>query len=232
MHRHFLCLLALSACYPMLSAQETRKPDAPVIGITSPEENDKRIARWLIVDVRGIIDCSQEALTRSSNENVKNFAQTMLQDHKACLGRLEQVRGVADVKPRSESNAPVTRLENTTVQPEKSAVLTKDDGQTRNGKIMYRVADFLVVKEALCERMKETMMKEMKQLSAAEFDEMYMKHMVMSHEMMLASCDIIAPYAQGDLKTYLQQNNEKMKDHLAKAKALCSQVSGKKTAAK
>ena len=209
--------------------QDERPRDKPADSVAqfviSPAENDRRIARWLIGDVRGMIECSQQLVERSSNETVKQFAQKIINDHKECLAQLERFKGTADPAAPSRGNAPVSRLENTTVDPAKSAVLTKDEGgQQRNGKMVYRAADFLVVKEELCEKMRDLMMKEFKQIPANEVDALYAKHAAMCHEALIASCQAVAPYASPEFKAYLNQGTTKMKEHLTEARRLSSQL--------
>jgi predicted outer membrane protein len=233
MLRRLFVITALFGGSAFAYAQDDRKQENPndtsITRVATPVENDRRIARWLIVDVRGAIDCSQLALEKSSNENVRRFAQTMLNEHKDCLTRLEQIKGTADSPPANGSKAPVSRIENTTINPGKSAVLTKDEGgKQRDGKLIYREADFVAVKEKICERMKEVMMSEFKQIPASEFDAVYMKHMVAGHEAMIASCQAISGYASADFKASIDQNIAKAKEHLKQARLLSSQLTAQR----
>lgn len=209
--------------------QEDRPKDKPahpaVAAVISPIENDRRIARWLIGDVRGMIDCSQLLMERSSNETVKQFAQKIINEHKDCLAQLERYKNTSDPASPGRGNAPVSRLENTTIDPAKSAVLAKDEGgQQRDGKIIYRAADFLEVKEDVCEKMRDLMMKEFKQIPASEVDAVFLKHAVMCHEAMIASCNAVTPCASSELRSYLTQGTTKMKDHLNEVRKLSSQL--------
>lgn len=223
-----------------LRAQETttRSDDkkssnesAVVSKIVTPIENDRRITQWIILDVQGIVDCSKEAMDRSSNESVKQFAKAMINEHKDCISKLEQLGSREDPATRSEKNAPVARIEEAKVNPARSGVLTKDqNGELRDRKWVYRPTDFVEVKKDICDRMKALMMKEMKSLPAAEFDAMYMKHMVFGHEAILASCQATRSTASAELQAHLDQNIEKLNAHLKQARELCKQVSTSTTA--
>lgn len=194
--------------------------------IISPLENDRRITQWIILDVQGIVDCSKEAVDRSNNESVKQFAKTMMSEHKDCISKLEQLGSREDPAGKSERNPPVTRIEDAKINPAKSGVLAKDEaGQLRDRKWLYRPTDFVEVKKDICERMKALMLKEMKQLSSSEFDAMYMKHMVFGHEALLASCQATRSTASSELQAQLDQNIEKLNAHLKQARDLCKQVS-------
>ena len=194
--------------------------------IVSPVENDRRIARWIILDVQGIVDCSKEAVDRTTNETIKQFAQTMLTEHKDCISKLEQLSSRDGTVNKVEKNAPIARLEDAKVDPARAGILTKDEGgQLRDRKLVYRPTDFVEVKKDVCEKLKAVMMKEMKQIPANEFDAMYMKHMVVAHEAVLASCQATRSTASSELQAHLDQNIEKLNAHLNKARELCKQVS-------
>lgn len=238
---HLMALACVCSCLGgTVCAQETatRTDDkkaanetAVVNKIISPMENDRKIAQWIILDVQGIVDCSKEAVDRSSNDSVKQFAKAMINEHKDCISKLEQLGSREDPATKSEKNAPVARIEDAKVNPARSAVLAKDEnGQLRDRKWIYRPTDFVEVKKDICERMKALMMKEMKSMPAAEFDAMYMKHMVIGHEALLASCQATRATASAELQAHLDQNIEKLNANLKQARDLCKQVSPSTTA--
>ncbi len=238
-HKGIALLFGLSLCCAhadVLNAQEdlprtgSRVQPADQIsttGITSPAENDRRIARWLIIDQQAVIECCKMAQERTSNENVKRFAQTMLNEHNTCLEKLERVRGQSNASETDRpANSPVTRIEQAQVDPKNTGIVIKDDGRQRDGKMIYRAADFLQVKEEICNHMKSVMMKEWKPLSSADFDRAFMKHMVAGHEMLLASCKAVRKTASNELQTMLDQDMEKLAVHLKQTRELCDQVCG------
>ncbi|MFT3881614.1 MAG: DUF4142 domain-containing protein [Gemmatales bacterium] len=205
-------------------------------GIITPQENDRRIVKWLMIDVRGVLECSKDAQAQTKNENVKQFAQTMVTEHHSCLDQMENYRkerGKATNELGQTGNPPVARAENVQVDPKKSGILVKDEaGRQRDGKMMYHATDFVQVKEDICNQMKAKMSKEMKALPASEFDRAYMMHMVASHEMLLATCKSVRKTASKDLQAMLDQNIDKLTVHLKQAQTLCDQVCGKTTTGK
>jgi predicted outer membrane protein len=232
---YLLAFVCVSCVIGAMFAQEgTTRPDdkkaandiVSAAKIISPIENDRKIAQWIMVDVQGIVDCSKQTVDRTSNETVKQFAQTMINEHKDCLSKLEQIASREDPATRSERNPPIARIEDAKVNTARSGVLAKDEGgQLRDNKWVYRPTDFVEVKKDVCEKMKEVMMKEMKQLPAAEYDSMYLKHMVAAHEAFLASCQATRSTASKEMQAHLDQNVEKLNNHLKQARELCKQVS-------
>ena len=225
------CLLSSS----LLNAQDdsTRNSNnrakdgdrATTYGIISPQENDRQIARWLITDQHAVIECSKMAQERSTNDNVKQFAQTMVTEHSSCLDKLEGIRKQAanttDTAPATVGNGKIR------VEARRSGIVVKDeDGQQRDGKMVYHPTDFVQVKEEICNQMKATMAKEMKAMPGSEFDRAYMKHMVMGHEALLATCKVVRKTASKDMQAMLDQDIEKLNGHLKQARELCDQVCG------
>lgn len=200
------------------------------VGIISPQENDSRIVRWLIPDQQTMVECSKMAQERATNDSVKQFAQTMVTEHSSCLDKLESMRKttVNSTDTEKPSTPPIARSENTEVDLKKSGIVIRDaDGKQRDGKMVYYPTDFVKVKEEICNEMKSAMAKEMKAISGSDFDRAYVMHMVAGHEAMLASCKAVRKTASKDLQVMLDQNIDKMNDHLKQARQLCEQITGK-----
>lgn len=247
MNRNRYTLMAVCfaiACYANTTAlaqdEPVRNPalqlkdgdKATSIGVISPQENDARIARWLMVDQQAIVDCCKIAQQQSGNENVKQFAQMMVTEHSSCLDKLEGIRKAHASATDSDnrSNPIIGRSENAVVDPKKAGVLVKDpEGKQRDGKLMYHPTDFVQVKEEICKQMKTKMAKEMKAITGSEFDRAFMMHMVAGHEAILASCQAVRPTASKDFQAMLDQNIDKLNNHIKLARQLCDQVCGKAT---
>jgi len=215
---------------PKFQQKEGDKNSA--VGIITPQQNDSRIAHWLLIDQQAVVECSKMAQERATNENVKQFAQMMVTDHSACLDKLEAIRKATPETTGSvnRNNSIISRAENAVVDPKNAGVLIKDpEGKQRDGKLMYQPTDFVQVKEEVCKQMKATMAKEMKNITGSDFDRAYMMHIVAGHEALLASCKAVRPTASKEFQAMLDQNIEKMTTHAKQARQLCDQVCGKST---
>jgi len=213
-----------------LQTKEGEKYSA--VGIISPQENDARIARWLIVDEEIIVDSCKMAQDRATNDNVKQFAQLMVTEHNSCLDKLNNLRKnhTSTTDSDNRHNPIIGRTDNTSVDPKNAGILVKDpEAKHRDGKIMYHPTDFVQVKEEICKQMKDKVAKEMKAISGSEFDRAFMMHMVAGHQAMLASCKAVRSTASKDFQAMLDQNIEKLNSHIKQAQQLCDQVSGKST---
>jgi len=202
------------------------------VGIISPQENDARIARWLIVDQEVIVGASKMAQERATNDNVKQFAQMMVTEHSSSLDKLNNIKKnhTSTTDSDNRHNPIIGRTDNTTVDPKNAGILVKDpEAKQRDGKMMYHPTDFVKVKEEVCKDIKDKLAKEMKNISGSEFDRAYMMHMLAGHEAMLASCKAVRSTASKDLQAMLDQNIEKLNSHIKQAQQLCDQISGKTT---
>lgn len=225
------CLL--TSIWSMAQETATQNQTSPVkesdrstlLGIISPQENDARIVRWLIPDQQAMIECSKMAQDRATRENVKLFAQKMVNDHSSCLEKLQTIRKEKTAEADMPTRAPEVRVE---VDLKKSGVLVTDsDGKQRDGKLFYQPTDFVKVKEDICNDMKSVMAKAMKDITGSEFERAYVMHMIAGHEALLASCKAVRKTASKELQVMLDQNIDKMNAHLKEARQLCEQLPGK-----
>jgi len=224
---------------PPAVAREATSGDVARMGIVSPAENDRRIARWLLLENRAILECSKEAQTRASNDNLKQFAQAMATEHEKCVNDLNNRRGTrsndaAYAPNRNDNNrndnGDVERKNNARVRDadtNKTAVLFKDDGQSRGGHVMYRPTDFLAVREDVCNKTKGTMKDLWRNLSGADFDKAYVMHMVAAHECLLANLKSLRPTASQEMQAELDRGIQKTREHLDQCRQHCDQCFGR-----
>jgi len=223
---------------PPAVAREATSSDVARMGIVSPAENDRRIARWLLLENRAILECSKDAQTRASNDGLKQFAQTMATEHQKCVDDLSNRRGadgnraayVAPNRNQNDNANAVERRNNARVRDadsNKTAVLFKDDGQSRGGHVMYRPTDFLAVREDVCSKTKASMKDLWRNLSGAEFDKAYAMHMVAAHECLLANLRAIRPTASQDMQAEIDRGIEKTRQHIDQCRQHCDQCFGR-----
>jgi len=65
--------------------------------------NDSQLASCLLVDNQNEIALAEFAQQRSQSNEVKQFAQQMVQDHKQMVSKLQQISGVQDYRPETTS---------------------------------------------------------------------------------------------------------------------------------
>jgi len=207
-------------------ARKAEPGDLPATGVMSPRENDSRIARWLAVDNKMIVEGAKIGKERATSSDVKSFADAMLADHEKCVKDLEAVKGNKDDGAAASRNQNDRKtLGDTTPDRRRTAVLIQDDGKSRGSAAIYHPTDFLAVHEDVFNHMKNSMKKEWEGVSTEEFDRAFMKHQVMAHEMLLATMQSVRSTASTEMRKSLDDGIAKTKDHLKQARELCDQVS-------
>lgn len=195
-------------------------------GIITPQENDRRIMRWIALDNRGFVEFSEVARDRATREDVKNFARRMADDHR----KFQQMFGAADDKSfldrakdaaKSDTDRPlVGRPGAVRTPPEKTATLVQDDGRSRDGGLAFRPTDFVEVKEKVCSELRNDAKRQFEALKGSDFDHAYLAHMRIGHQMMLATIDAVKGTASEDLQKKLEALHEDCEQHLEQVKEL------------
>lgn len=183
---------------------------ASPVGIISPQENDRRIARWLAVDNDSLRGCAEMAEDRTENTRIKDLARAIVAEHKRFHERLNAfTQTTADDINNKQVPA-----------PSKTATLLKDDGRSRDGRVAFRPTDFLEVKETVCKELRSKAEKEFKDLKGAEFDNAFLAHMVFGHEAFIATLDAVKGDATQQLQTTLDDFRQVTDQHLKNVRNL------------
>jgi predicted outer membrane protein len=202
---------------PNAGVRDLKDSDMPAGRVISPKENDQRIARWLNVDNNMIIESAKLAETQASNAEVKEFAKTLAAEHEKCRAELADMIKAADTTRR-------TTVEDTTPDRRRTAVVVTDDGARRDGNMVFKPADFLMVKENTAKHLGEVAKKHWSKVTGNEFDRAFMSHIVMAHECLMANIKEVRSSASAEFRTALDTHAEKLKGHCDAAKGLCERV--------
>lgn len=177
---------------------------ASPVGIISPQENDRRIARWLEVDNDSLQGCAAMAEDRTQNTRIRELARAIMAEHKRFHERLNAFTQTSADDVNHKQTPPAS----------KTATLLKDDGHSRDGRLAFTPTDFLVVKEAVCKEMRAKAEKQFKNLKGAEFDEAFLAHMVFGHEALITTVDAVKADATQQLQTTLNDFRQVSEQHL------------------
>ena len=209
--------LAAGVCMGLVAWSTSGADDTPpsgtdvakAAGVVTPAENDARILAWLKTDCDSITKCAEDAVSRASSDDVKQYAQRVVDEHKKWHQTFKDFK-----KNDNRTSAYVPPAD-------KTARVVQDDGASRDGRVAYSPTDFLDVKRKVCSHMEKVGEKAMKDLKGAEFDRAFIKHMEFGHEAAIASIDAVRGNASKELAENLDKAKEAMQSHLDKAKELC-----------
>ena len=219
-------------------SRELRSTDLPAARVMTPQENDHRIARWLIIDNRMIFDCAKLGKERAERADVRRFAEMLIADHQKRLDDLNALSGkkvaqekAADGSTKKNPESQEKKIENRNNDaasglgdnsPDRSrtAVLVHDYGTSRDSRMVFHPTDFLAIREDVFGHLNEIAKKEWEGLSGAEFDRLFLKHQILAHELLISTIQAIRPTASTELQSSLDRDLGKWKVHLQMARNL------------
>jgi len=215
-----IAIAALTAAGMVMATDDNRTPqkdgaaaarDVAALGVITPQENDRRIARWLDVDNESIIACTHVAESHAQTPAIKDLARTLNADHKRMQERLKAFTRYELPAPSADrAAAPVNT----------KATLLRDEGRSRDGRVAFAPTDFLQIKEAVCKELRAKAEKEFENLKGAEFDHAFLSHMQFGHEAMLASLNAVKGGATQQLQTTLDEFGQTTEQHLKNVRQL------------
>lgn len=205
---------------------------------------DSQLAACLIIDNEGEVAAGQFAQQRSQNEDVKRFAQTMIEQHTQLIGKLQQFAGGmgSGHNPGTRSTTP-TRP-GAASQPAAGGQLGADPGVPQTGvaaaQTQSREAhdvgnpadgrrgqgglDFIAIKRELAAACKQTMERELGQKQGAEFDKCYMGQQVMAHLHAIDAMRVARNHSSPELQHVLDEGIRTAETHLQHAKELAKRT--------
>lgn len=210
-----------NAADPRISNETTKDVASPVS--VTPHENDRRIARWLAIDNRIVLECAKLAQERASSSDIKSMAEKLEAEHQRCASSLDSIinssRSTTSATDRpgetDQLNADGTpKLQDRTPNRERTATLIEDNGESRDHRLMYQPTDFLSVKEAVASNLKDVARKEWDGVSGEEFDKAFVKHQVFAHEMLLSTIKAVRSNASSEFQETLDKEGNLISDHL------------------
>ena len=168
-----------------------------------PSLTDWQIAEWLVVDNQGEIALAQQAEKSASSNEVKKFAQEMLDDHNKFLQKLERLVGVSAQGAQQRG------------------------GQQAGGRQQMQGLDIVMIKQQLGEQCRNSKTRELQQKQGSEFDKCYMGMQIGMHMEMLDTLKVFSRYASQQLDQLIEEGEQTTQTHLEHAKHIMASLEGK-----
>jgi predicted outer membrane protein len=169
---------------------------------------DWQIAEWLIVDNQGEIALAEKAEQAASDDDVKEFAQNVLDDHHKFLQKLQRQVGATN-----RGGQPTVRQGQGAAAAARSAV---------------QGLDIVAVKQQLGEECRKSALHELGQKNGAEFDKCYMGMQIGMHMQMLDALKVFSRYASPELDRLIEEGQDTTQEHLERAKHIMASLEGKR----
>lgn len=172
---------------------------------------DQQIAACGVLANQAEIALAQFAKERSENDQVKQFAEMMIEQHQQAINRIEQAAPQVAVWKIQLRNANADQQAGAAAQPPANGQATGQSPQFLLARQIHEEC-LALTKEALSEK------------QGAEFDKAYLTQQCMAHLGMKAAIKGSEPFASPQLKPVLQEGLQMTEKHLAEAKNLKKQL--------
>ncbi|MBA4017874.1 MAG: hypothetical protein C0483_11920 [Pirellula sp.] len=173
---------------------------------------DAELATCLSIDNQGEIDAGHMALQKSQNDDVKQFAQEMVNAHAKMIQDLQRFTGgvaqTSAAAPAEAGRAPASNVQQAGGVAHPSA----------NG------LDHIALKQELADQCKQTMQREWSEKSGAEFDKCYIGQQIGAHLHAIDAMRVAQNHASPELRQTLDQGVQTASAHLQHAKDLMKKL--------
>jgi len=212
---------------------------------------EQHIAACFILDNQGQVALAEFALEHSQNEEVKQFAQQMVQEHTECISKLQQFAGPVgaslttrpQVRGQSEEGNDNPRQrrqsEEQNEQEGDRPRAERDEDQERpaaenqaEGRRPSRQAghgegiDLIAYKQEIGQKCLESTKKMLGEKQGADFDKAYIAQQCMAHMHMADVLEVTAQHASPEFKELVMAGHKTTMQHLEHCQTLCKQLEG------
>lgn len=166
---------------------------------------DAQLVACLLIDNQNEIAAARIAEQRAQDNDVKQFAKKMIEDHTNFINKLRPLAG-------------------------QYANIGSERNQPRSGRNNLTGAgagiDFVQLKEQLGQQCRESTSRELESKQGEKFDHCYMGMQVGMHMMMLDTLEVFQQHASPQLKTVLSDGKKTTEEHLSQAKKMIEKMEG------
>jgi predicted outer membrane protein len=207
-----------------------------------PNKTDSELAAWLIIDNQGEIAAAKIAEQRASSNEVKQFAQQMINEHSQFLDKLQRFAGeqggsLANGQPATSgvqiqgadgSNQAGATAGNQGSATNQIQATTTERGQSGTQNRQQAIAggsdshglDIVDLKRRLGEQCKASLQRELESKSGRDFDKCYSGQQLAAHMQMLDTLEVFKNFASGDLRRVIEEGIGTTQNHLKHARQL------------
>jgi predicted outer membrane protein len=193
-------------------AGQARTANKPVGGAAA-QSADHQIAGLLAIGNQEEIALAKLASERVENEEVKQFAKMMIDDHTKVLQQLQKLA------PDAAQQARLSQGE------DRVAAQNRNDTATERTASRNAGFDPIEVHKQIAQRCIESARKELADKQGAEADMCYMGQQLVLHQQMIDKQNVFAEYASPELRQAIEEATQGAEKHLEEAKQLVKQIS-------
>lgn len=179
---------------------------------------DQQLAAWLLVDNRGEIALAQLAQEKSSNSEVRKFAQHLIDDHSKTVEKLERFAGTRQRTRGGDNRETGNRETGNRRQGANEQFAAGGQARTAAG------LNFTRLKQQLGQQCLASSKRELEQKDDHEFDECFIGMQIAKHMEMIDTLKVFSHYASENLDQVIEEGEQAAEEHLDHAKELIKQL--------
>ncbi len=174
---------------------------------------DQQLAAWLLVDNRGEIALAKLAQEKTSNSDVREFAQHLIDDHSKTVEQLERFAGGRRRSRGGDERDTGNRRSGASEE-------VASGGQARSAAGL----NFTRLKQQLGQQCLASAKRELEQKDDHEFDECFIGMQIAKHMEMIDTLKVFSHYASENLDQVIEEGEQAAEEHLEHAKDLIKQL--------
>lgn len=195
---------------------------------------DQQIAACLLTCNEEEVALGKFAQERSQNNEVKQFAQQMVEEHSAMVAKLQPL-APQNLRPirasaNAEHSAAAQQTSSAPAQPLYSDPNSARDPNAAQAS-MQRHLDWTSIHREMAERCLQSTMREFEKHQGAAFDQAYLGQQLMMHLAMNDKLQVLKNHASGQLQTIIVEAIASTQKHTEHVRSLMERISKKEVAA-
>jgi predicted outer membrane protein len=202
------------------------RPGAARTAASPASDNlDQKIAVCLLLGNQEEVALAQFAQQQSQNEQVRNFAQQMVEHHQQAIAKIEQAAPeVASLNLQLQSGTEGAAAASTSASGVRPASAEEPVASTASAANPAHDQRAVQLAQSVKQECLNLTQQELAQKQGAEFDKAYIGQQIGAHIGMLAELRGSKNFATGQLQQVISEGEQVTQKHLAEAKQIMSQL--------
>jgi len=192
------------------------------------------IVGCLLTKNQGEVEMGQFAQQQSQNQQVKEFAQQMVQDHGKLVQQLQQLSGkqttAAENNDRDSASPSREAAGQTNTVGDAAIANHRSDNTIRAGEGgaggNSAVDQLMAIERQISQQCLQNAKEELQQKKGVEFDKCYIGSQIDGHMQMLAALEVLQQQGPDQVKQIAQKAKPDVQKHLDHAKQIMQQLEG------
>lgn len=184
--------------------------------------DDRTLAAWLMIESNGEVQEGQLAQREAQSQQVKQFAQMMVQDHTSFIQKLQRFAPELNLQspPRESQQAGQQS------QPRQNQVAQNQQGATSRTALRPTGGQggIIELKQQLAQQKLQTVTQALRDQREDQFDRAYIRHQVGEHMLTLGTLRVFRQHASQELAPVIDDGIKTIEQHLQHAQQLLASL--------